>query len=178
MGQPTDKRAASAEVATRKEWVLMGADAPLFGYGLLHVGRQWRRVVHLRLAEMGLTDAAWVPLIHLYAAGNGLTLKALAARVGLDSSTLVRVVDMLEGRGLLVRETDVQDRRSKQLQLTPAGLEAVADVRAKLEKVEAQLLAGMQPELVKAMQEGIAQLSERVDAVLQSSLPAGKGESA
>ncbi|MBV7418132.1 MarR family transcriptional regulator [Comamonas sp. CMM03] len=138
------------------------AEAPLFGYTLMSLGRQWRRVVHLRLAELGLTDATWAPLFHLHAAGQGISLKALAQRVGLDSSTLVRVVDLLENRGLVRRETDAHDRRSKLLQVTESGNAAVADVRAKLVQVEGRLLDGMDAATSQLLLQGMLQLQQRM----------------
>ena len=143
------------------------AEAPLFGYTLMGLGRQWRRVIHLRLAELGLTDATWVPLFHLHAAGQGISLKALAQRVGLESSTLVRVVDLLESRGLVRRETDVQDRRSKLLQVTEAGRAAVADVRAKLVQVEGRLLDGMDATTAQLLLQAMLQLQQRLAQELQ-----------
>lgn len=138
------------------------AEAPLFGYTLMSLGRQWRRVVHLRLAELGLTDATWAPLFHLHAAAQGISLKALAQRVGLDSSTLVRVVDLLENRGLVRRETDAHDRRSKLLQVTESGNAAVADVRAKLVQVEGRLLDGMDAATSQLLLQGMLQLQQRM----------------
>lgn len=140
-------------------------DALFFGHLLMRVSRTWRSVVDGRLADLGLTDTTWVPLFHLHAADQALTLKQLAQRVGLDSSTLVRVVDLLESRGLVVRETDVSDRRSKSLRLTEQGLAVVADVRGKLYQVEAQVLAGMDARTVSTLREGMQQLHERLSCI-------------
>lgn len=139
--------------------------APFFGHLLMSVSRTWRQVLEVRLAALGLTDATWVPLFHLHAAAAPLTLKQLAQRVGLDSSTLVRVVDLLESRGLLLRETDASDRRSKSLCLTPEGQHVVADVRAKLHQVESQLLQGMDHTTVAALRNGMQQLHERLQTI-------------
>lgn len=136
--------------------------APFFGHMLMGVSRCWRSVLEVRLGELGLTDATWVPLFHLHAAGEPLTLKQLSQRVGLDSSTLVRVVDVLEARGWAVRVTDAQDRRSKPLRLTPEGLRVVADVRAKLHQVETQLLEGMDATTIAALRSGMQQLHARL----------------
>lgn len=136
--------------------------APFFGHMLMGVSRGWRSVLEVRLAELGLTDATWVPLFHLHAAAQPLTLKQLSQRVGLDSSTLVRVVDLLEERGWAVRVTDAQDRRSKPLRLTDEGLHVVADVHAKLHQVETQLLEGMDAATIDSLRHGIAQLHRRL----------------
>lgn len=140
-------------------------DALFFGHLLMRVSRTWRSVVDGRLADLGLTDTTWVPLFHLHAADQALTLKQLAQRVGLDSSTLVRVVDLLESRGLVVRETDASDRRSKSLRLTEQGLAVVADVRGKLYQVEAQVLAGMDARTISTLREGMQQLHERLACI-------------
>lgn len=140
-------------------------DALFFGHLLMRVSRTWRSVVDGRLADLGLTDTTWVPLFHLHAADQALTLKQLAQRVGLDSSTLVRVVDLLESRGLVVRETDASDRRSKSLRLTEQGLAVVADVRGKLYQVEAQVLAGMDVRTISTLREGMQQLHERLACI-------------
>ena len=140
-------------------------DGPFFGHLLMSVSRNWRHVLVARLAQLGLTDATWAPLFHLHAAGRVLSLKQLAHRVGLDSSTLVRVVDLLEQRGLLQRQTDPQDRRSKALVLTAKGAEVVDDVRSKLHCVEAQLLQGMDAQTIAALQMGMQQLNARLAAI-------------
>lgn len=147
--------------------------APFFGQLLLGVSRQWRRVLDAHLAQLGLTDAIWVPLFHMHAAGGPITLKELAQRVGLESSTLVRVIDLLEARGLLLRTTDVQDRRSKLLTLTPAGHDTVDEVRVALHHIEAQLLEGLAPQAVASLQAGMALLQQRLAAV---ALPAAHNE--
>lgn len=138
----------------------------MFGQLLLGLSRQWQRALALRLAELGLTDATWVPLFHLHAGGDGISLKALATRVGLDSSSLVRVVDLLEDRGLVQRSADGADRRSKLLCITPAGHAAVAEVRGKLQRVDAQLLAGLDADTVLALQRGMAELTRQLDHTL------------
>ncbi len=50
-----------------------------------------------------------------------LSLKELAERMHLSSSTLVGVIDRLVAKGLVTREQDSGDRRRIRLGLTPAG---------------------------------------------------------
>ena len=106
-------------------------------------------------------------MFHLHAAAQPLNLKQLAQRVGLDSSSLVRVVDVLEQRGLLQRQQDAADRRNKQLLLTEQGHLMVADVRAKLQQAESQLLAGMDSAVIEQLYAGMMLLHERLCALLQ-----------
>ena len=71
-----------------------------FGHQFSLLARQWRRAVETRLEQAGLTDATWAPLVHLSASGGGITQKELAALVGIDGSTLVRLLDILSDKGL------------------------------------------------------------------------------
>jgi MarR family transcriptional regulator for hemolysin len=101
------------------------ADAPSrdrLGFLMVTLTRQWRRFVEEQLAASGLTDATWTPLLHLRAWGDGVTQKELAERVGLDGSSLVRLLDILEGKGWVERRADAADRRSKRIFLTPQAI--------------------------------------------------------
>lgn len=155
----TDHKAATAQPCFDAS---VARQTPFFGQTLMLVSRTWRNVLEAQLAQIGLTDATWVPLFHLHEADHPMTLKQLAQCVGLDSSSLVRVVDLLESRGLLLRETDTHDRRCKSLHLTTQGLHMVANVRAKLYQVESQLLAGMDASTVQALRTGMQQLHVRL----------------
>lgn len=51
----------------------------------------------------------------------GLSQSELGLAVGIDRSTMVAVIDRLEGRGLVVRAPSPKDRRSYALRLSPEG---------------------------------------------------------
>jgi DNA-binding MarR family transcriptional regulator len=68
-------------------------------------------------------------------------LKDLAARMRLDPSTVVGVVDRLAGKGLLVRNPDPKDRRKVSLMTTPAGGELV---KSAPHPAQGHLLAGLE----------------------------------
>jgi MarR family transcriptional regulator for hemolysin len=119
------------------------ADAPSrdrLGFLMVTLTRQWRRFVEEQLAASGLTDATWTPLLHLRAWGDGVTQKELAERVGLDGSSLVRLLDILEGKGWVERRADAADRRSKRIFLTAEGNSAVDSIRATMLEAELSLL--------------------------------------
>lgn len=51
-----------------------------------------------------------------------LTVKDIAQRVFLSPSTVVGILDRLEGRGLIMRRRDTDDRRIVNSEATPAGI--------------------------------------------------------
>jgi DNA-binding MarR family transcriptional regulator len=77
-----------------------------------------------RLERHEVTVPQWVVLRCLYDAENA-SLNELAASVGVDNGALSRMVERLSQKGLVVRETDVTNRRAVQLRLTDAGKKLV-----------------------------------------------------
>lgn len=127
--------------------------------------RQWRRLVEDQLAASGLTDATWTPLIHLSAWGDGVTQKELAERVGLDGSSLVRLLDILQGHGWVERRADTSDRRSKRIFLTEDGKAAVARIRATMLEAELAMLQDLDDNEIETMLAGVQKIRARVDAM-------------
>src|SRR5512146_361672 len=99
----------------------------VFHLGLLT--RRWRQILDSEFQAAGLTDATWRPLLHLHHLGDGVRQKDLAASVGIEGPSLVRLIDTLVSKGLIQRSEDGTDRRAKLLCLTPEGQMIVARIR-------------------------------------------------
>jgi MarR family transcriptional regulator, transcriptional regulator for hemolysin len=69
------------------------------GAQIAQTARLWRRVVDDRMRPFGLTEATWLPLLHLARAPAAIRQKDLAASLSLDSSSVVRLLDALEAAG-------------------------------------------------------------------------------
>ncbi|WP_136248014.1 MarR family winged helix-turn-helix transcriptional regulator [Halomonas borealis] len=134
-----------------------------FGIRLSTVSRRWRRALDHHMALAGHTDASWAPLMHLGSGGDGLSQKALAKRVGMEGSSLVRHLDRLEAKDQVQRVGDEQDRRTKRVFLTPAGEAAVGVLRADLLEAEQALLS----ELSDTQLETLVEALELIDRRLQ-----------
>ena len=74
-----------------------------------------------RLAKDFGVPAFFIKALHLI--DGPLAMKELGQRMHCDPSFVTSIADMLEKRGLAVRESDPADRRVKRLVLTSAGLE-------------------------------------------------------
>jgi MarR family transcriptional regulator for hemolysin len=92
--------------------------------------RLWRRAVDVRLQAYGLTEATWLPLLHLSRAAAPMRQKDLAASLSLDGSTVARLLDNLQAAGLVERREDEGDRRAKTIHLTPEAGRLVEQVEA------------------------------------------------
>ena len=102
--------------------------------------RRWRQVLDREVQATGLTDATWRPLLHLHLLGDGVRQKELAASVGIEGPSLVRLLDTLMLMGLLERSEDLSDRRAKRLSLTPKGQLLVARIRETVQTLDNELL--------------------------------------
>lgn len=118
----------------------------LFGFTFVTLARRWRRAIDRELMLSGLTDATWTPLMHLSKTKEQLTQSELAHRIGLDTSSLVRLLDQLEAKGMLERQVDPKDRRARLLTLTEQGRHEVERLSGHLSNIERELLSGLSDE--------------------------------
>ncbi|MBY8022926.1 MarR family transcriptional regulator [Vibrio fluvialis] len=124
-----------------------------FGIQFSIAARLWRRHLDQRLAQAGIKDISWAPLLHLDEFGDGISQKDLAASVGMEGSTLVRLLDTLEQKGQIERQADSHDRRAKRIYLTDSGREQVSALRAELLQIETEMLADVSDEQIDVMLE-------------------------
>jgi DNA-binding MarR family transcriptional regulator len=76
-------------------------------------------------AEVGLTLAENLVLCQVaMAPGRRLRMVDIAAHLNIAKSAVTKTVDRLEGRGLLARQSDQEDRRTVYAHLTEQGIEA------------------------------------------------------
>lgn len=107
------------------------------------IGRQWRRAIDRHLQPFGLTEATWLPLLHVARAAAPMRQKELAASLSLDGSSVVRLLDALEAAGLVERREQGSDRRAKAIVLTALGRSTVAEVELSVTQVREEALAGL-----------------------------------
>ncbi|MGP1614508.1 MAG: MarR family winged helix-turn-helix transcriptional regulator [Pollutimonas bauzanensis] len=137
-----------------------------FGVQFVELARRWRRALDHSLAQTGLTDATWAPLLRLHELGDGVQQKELALRVGLRESSLVRLLDILEHSGLIERRADAADRRAKLIFVTDAGRASVAQIREVLARVETDILLGLKDQDIESMLHAFGRIGERIQAIL------------
>lgn len=132
------------------------------GFQFVTLARQWQRTMDQKLAEAGLTDATWRPLVHLSEAGDGIHQSELARRLGLDASTLVRLIDLLADRGLVERRVDRDDRRARRIVLTPTGKAEVSRLRTRIHAIEARLLADLDDATLETVSAAFTVIEARI----------------
>jgi MarR family transcriptional regulator for hemolysin len=134
-------------------------------YHLVLLTKRWRKVLDSEFSAAGLTDATWRPLLHLHLLGDGVRQKELAASVGIEGPSLVRLLDTLVTKGLIQRSEDGTDRRAKLLCLTAEGQVAVARIRDIVTPLENQLLSAFSDSDIARFGQFILTLESTVNGV-------------
>ncbi|WP_088278363.1 MarR family winged helix-turn-helix transcriptional regulator [Ideonella sp. A 288] len=111
-----------------------------------HPGYHIRRLQQIAVAVFlqeteshGITPVQFAAL-QTVAQVPGIDQRTLAARVGLDTSTIGGVIDRLEARGLLQRHASPDDRRVRLLGPTPEGVDLLRAVAPGMLKAQARIL--------------------------------------
>lgn len=121
------------------------------------VARSWRRALDLSLAPVGLTEATWLPLLFLNRVGP-VRQGDLADYLGLDRSSVVRLVDTLAAQGLVQRTDDPDDRRARRIVLTETAAPVVLAAQAAASEVRARVLTGIAPEDLETTERVLRQI--------------------
>lgn len=72
--------------------------------------------------------------------------KQLGAEIGSDRTTLATAIDLLENRGLLLRQKDPRDQRQKKISITSDGIAMLSDTQHEMHQAQLELLAILTPE--------------------------------
>src|SRR5215212_3438021 len=148
---------------------------PTLGFLAHDVARLMRKRLEqrARAAGVGLSRAQWQVLANL-ARCEGANQATLAGLLDIEPITLVRLIDQVEGMGLVERRSDARDRRLRNLFLTPRARPELARVKALGGEVREEALAGLD----EAERERLLAMLERIKSNLQASLGAAANEDA
>ncbi|GEK21260.1 MarR family winged helix-turn-helix transcriptional regulator [Cellulomonas xylanilytica] len=94
---------------------------------------------------------------------GALSQQELAARLGLEKSTVSRLAAGMQERGWISRERDVDDRRLYRLQLTPEGRDVAERVGAELREHHGRLLVRLSAEERAALTVGLGALVRELE---------------
>jgi DNA-binding MarR family transcriptional regulator len=90
---------------------------------------------------------------------DSMSQQELARLLGLEKSTVSRLVAGLERRGWVARDRDPSNRRFYQLRLTESGREVADRIGRDLRDHHARLLAALTPDEIQALTVGLSALA-------------------
>jgi DNA-binding MarR family transcriptional regulator len=101
----------------------------------------WELLIQLLLSQRGQLPVlaaalelspAQCHVLYVIEPGKPVPMKQLAASLSCDASNVTGLVDRLESRGLIRRQPGREDRRVKELDLTPTGARLRAELVARM----------------------------------------------
>ncbi|KWX00522.1 hypothetical protein TH66_14155 [Carbonactinospora thermoautotrophica] len=136
------------------------------GFLLGKVGASVTRRLANALSLLGLRQKHFAVLALLEDSGS-CAQQSVAARLNLDPSGLVSVIDDLRRRGAVERERDPEDRRRHTVRLTEVGRALLAECRELVASVDAEWLAPLSEEQRRQLHAILLRLAE-ADPVIPS----------
>ncbi len=112
--------------------------------------RHWRKICQTTLVNYGISEACAVPLLMIGRLGEGVRQVTVAQAAGMESPSLVRLLDQLCHAGYVRRTEDEHDRRAKCLSLTETGRVLVQAVEMELVRLRNEVLEGIAPSDLEA----------------------------
>jgi DNA-binding MarR family transcriptional regulator len=109
------------------------------GYLITQARNAVLAAIESELATLDVTAAQFIVVLGI-AHGRAATPSEIARLVGCDSGAMTRLLDRIEGKGIIRRSRSNQDRRIVHIELTSKGRELHPRIMASVAKVHAQIL--------------------------------------
>lgn len=141
-----------------------------------HLVRRFQQIaVAIFHAEAGaagydLTPVQYAALVTVQRHG-GIDQATLAGLIAYDRTTIGGVVDRLVQKGCLERSVSDRDRRSRELRVTPEGLQVIAAIQPAVDAAQEKMLQGLSAdeseELLRLMRKAIDAVNDHARAPLR-----------
>ncbi|MBQ6221535.1 MAG: MarR family transcriptional regulator [Solobacterium sp.] len=134
-------------------------------FKLKRVNDEMFKQANNRLQKDNMTFSQLFVLVYLYREAKDMTasLKELERRFEVAQATMAGIASRLEAKGFVEGVINSQDRRVKQIHLTPQGLEFLKKNHQKMEEHNKHLVQGLS-------EEELNQLNRYLDIIYQNIL--------
>ncbi len=139
------------------------------GYAIGHAAARLKIGLRRVFVAAGhdVTPEQWVVLYRLHES-QGLTQCGLGERTVKDKTTITRILDRLQGKGLVTRRRDASDRRSQRIFLTPDGQALVKSLVPLVQRYADAAFADVPPEDRQTLRRILGNIETRLDALLEA----------
>lgn len=132
----------------------------VLGYLLKHASLQLTALVDAALAPLGI-DSKDYGALRVLAHREPASQLQVAQRLGIDRTTMVALLDVLERKGIVVRRPDPADRRRNIVDLTDHGLQIYDAAEAAYQEAEGAFLAALSPSAADQFRRALRTLLKR-----------------
>lgn len=134
----------------------------LLCHELTRVARAYKTAGDRVATQYGFSQATAWPAALIYQIGDGVRPGEIANALGLDPSSVVRVIDQLIAAGIMTRKEDESDRRAKLLSLTESGRERIEVLLAAMRPFRAGLFKNINPAELEVSLKVLRELGESI----------------
>ncbi|TFV87536.1 MarR family transcriptional regulator [Oxalobacteraceae bacterium OM1] len=110
---------------------------------LTQVSRAYKAAADKMAGDYDLSQATAWPVVMIGRLGDGVRPGMVAEALGLEPSSVVRLIDQLVEAGLVKRSEDASDRRARTLHLTAEGRRRAAELEKALVAFRRTLFRGI-----------------------------------
>ncbi len=124
------------------------------GYLLKHAQLRMAELTAEALAPYGI-DGRELAVLFVLAGRQPASQQQAAQRLGIDRTTMVALLDTLEGKGLVARHPDAEDRRRNVVELTAAGHDTLRRASRAGDDAERTFLAPLSPRAAEQLRDSL-----------------------
>jgi DNA-binding MarR family transcriptional regulator len=132
------------------------------GYLLKHARLKLGELTAAALAPYGL-DGRELAVLLVLAGCEPASQQQAARRLGIDRTTMVAILDALEGKGLVTRHPDAEDRRKNVVELTAPGRDTLRDATRAGDDAERRFLAPLTEPAAQQLKDALRALLSQPD---------------
>lgn len=136
-------------------------ETPL-GSDLARLVRIWRALIDHRLKPLKLTQTHWITLHNIYQLPPEQSQIQLAKAIGIEQPSLVRTLDQLEEKGLVMRHICINDRRAKRITLTEIAQPIINQVNHVITTTKKEIFTGINQEDIQYLNKIILKLETNI----------------
>ena len=134
-----------------------------FSHLLYLTAHHWRLAVNRRLKDLGMSQATWVAVAAIARNEHPLSQTELAQELGVESATVVPLINKLVDLGLVERVITERDKRKRLLVATEKGRELFHQVKAVADELREEILTVITPEEQEKTYEVLLKLLREVE---------------
>ena len=124
------------------------------GYLLKHAQFRMSELTAKALTPYGI-DGRELGVLLVLAGREPASQQQAAQRLGIDRTTMVALLDTLEGKGLVSRHPHADDRRRNVVELTEAGQDALRRATDASDDAEREFLAPLSPQAARQLRDSL-----------------------
>lgn len=136
----------------------------VYGWEMALISESYLGILSDLVTPHGL-DRFFVPFLHIHANSGKLTQKDLAIALNRDKVSVMRMIDHLHEKGLVVRKSNEQDRRCQILETTEKAESLVPIVQEAIKKTNDILLESFTDSEKTQFAESMTKLMNKVESM-------------